>query len=68
MEAIKTTISGGEEALQASVVKVEEVVEAEKSAADKFSLETVEAVDIPCMYSTTPGLIKRGIDRQERIT
>ena len=54
--------------MRASVVKVEEVVEAENSASDKIAVETVEAMDLPCMYTTTPGIIKRRIDGQERIT
>ena len=58
----------GEEALRASVVKVEEVVEAENSAAAKIYADTVEAVDLPCLSNTTPGLIKRGTGGQERIT
>ena len=58
----------GEEALRASVIKVEEVVEAENAAAAKIAAETVEAVDLPCLSSTTPWLFKRGIDGQERIT
>ena len=52
-----------------SVVKVEEVVEAENSAVAKIAAETVVVVDIPFFLSrTTPGLVKRGIDGQERIT
>ena len=58
----------GEEALRASVVKVDKVVEAENAAIAKIAAETVEAVDLPCLSSTTPGPIKRGIDGQERIT
>ena len=58
----------GEEALRASVVKVDEVVEAENAAAAKIAAETVETVDLPCLSSTTRGHIKRGIDGQERIT
>ena len=55
-----------EEALRASVVKVDEVVKAENAA--KIAAETVEVVDLPCLSSMTPGLIKIGIDGQERIT
>ena len=43
-------------------------MEAENAAAAKIAAETVEAVDLPCLSITTPGLIKRGIDDQERIT
>ena len=43
-------------------------MEAENAAAAKIAAETVEAVDLPCLSSTTPGLIPRGIDGQERIT
>ena len=56
----------GDEALWALIVKVEEVVETENAA--KIAAETVEEVDLPFMSSTTPGLIRRGIDGQERIT
>ena len=41
-------------------------MEDENAAAAKIAAETVKAVDLPFMYSTTPGLIKRGIDGQER--
>ena len=51
-----------EEALQALIVKVEEVVEAENSATDNISAETVDALDLPLLSSTTPGLNRRGID------
>ena len=57
-----------EDSLQASVIKVEEVLEAENDAAVKTSAETVEAVDLPCLSRKMPGLIKRGIYVQERIT
>ena len=57
----------GEEALQVLVVNVEEVMEAENSATAKIAVETVEAVGLPCLSSTTTGLIKRGIDGQEGI-
>ena len=50
------------------VVKVEEVVEAENNAAVKIAAETVDTVDLTCISRTTPGLILRGIDGQERIT
>ena len=43
------------------------MVEAGNAAAANIAVETVEAVDIPCLSSTTPGIIKRGIDGQERI-
>ena len=43
-------------------------MEAENYAAAKISAETVVAVDLPCLSSMTPGLIKRGIDGQERST
>ena len=43
-------------------------MEAENAAAAKIAAETMEAVDLPCLSSTTPWLIKRGIDGQERIT
>ena len=55
----------GEEALHTLVVKMEEVVEAENAAAAKIAVETVEAVDLPCMSSTSSGLTKRGLDGQE---
>ena len=42
--------------------------DAENAAAAKIAAETVEAVDLPCLSSTTLGLIERGIDGQERIT
>ena len=58
----------GEDALQASVVEVGEVVEAENAATAKIDAETVEAVDLPCLSSTMPGITKRGIYGQERIT
>ena len=58
----------GEEALRKSVVKVDEVVDSENAAAAKIAAETVEAVDLPCMSSTSSGLTKRGLDGQERIT
>ena len=47
---------------------MKEVVEAENAADAKIAADTVEAVDIPCLSSTTLGLIKRGIDGQEQIT
>ena len=53
-----------EEALRTSIVKVEEVVEAENAAAAKIYADTVEAVDLLCLTSTTPGIIIRGIDVQ----
>ena len=40
----------GEEALRASVVKMDEVVEAENAAIAKIAAETVEAVDLPCQF------------------
>ena len=43
------------------------MLEAENAAAAKISANTVEAVDLPCLSSTTPGIIPRGIDGQERI-
>ena len=43
------------------------MVEAENAASAKIAVETVEAVDLPCLSSTAPGLIKRGIDGQEGI-
>ena len=52
----------GEEALRVSLVKVEEVVEAENAAADNIAAETAETVDLTCLSSTMPGLIKRGVD------
>ena len=58
----------GEEALRASIVKVEEVVEAGNAAAAKIAADTVESVDLHFLSSTMPGLSKRGIDDQERIT
>ena len=58
----------GEEALRASFVMLEEVVEAGKVAAAKIDAETVEAVDLPCLSRTMPGIIKIGVDGQERIT
>ena len=44
------------------------MLEAENAAAAKIAAETVEAVNLPCMPITTPQLIKRVIDGQERIT
>ena len=43
-------------------------MEAENNDAANITAETVEAVYLLCMSSTTPGLIKGGIDDQERIT
>ena len=57
-----------EEALRSLVGKVEDLVEAENAAAAKIAAETVDAVDLICLYSMTPALIKRRIDGQERIT
>ena len=54
----------GEEALRKSVVKVEEMVEAINAVAAKIDVDTAESVDIPCISSTTSGLIKRLIDVQ----
>ena len=48
-----------------SVVKVEEVVEAENAAAANITANNLEAVDITCLSRKTPGLIQRGIDGQE---
>ena len=48
----------GEEVLRELIVNVEEVAEAENAAAAKIAEETVDAVDIPCLYSTMSGLIK----------
>ena len=42
-------------------------METENAAAAKIDADTVEAVDLPCLSITTPGLIKRGIYSQERI-
>ena len=57
-----------EEVMRTLIVKVEEVEEADNAAAAKISEENVAAVDLPCLYSTMSGLIKRGIDVQDRIT
>ena len=56
-----------EETLWALVVNVEEVVEAGNAVAAKIAAETVEAVDLTCLSTTTTGIIKRGIYGQERI-
>ena len=58
----------GEEALRKSVVKVDEVVDSENAAAAKIAAETVEAIDLPCVYSTNPGIIKIAIDGKDSIT
>ena len=58
----------GEEALRASVVKVWEVVGAENADTDMITADTMEAMDIPFLSGTTPMLIKRGVDGQDRIT
>ena len=57
-----------EQALLALVVNVEEVMEAENDAVANIDAETMQAVDLPCLSSSTPGIVKRGIDGQERIT
>ena len=57
----------GEEALRESAIKVEEVAEAENSAAAKIVAEPVEAVDLSCLSCTTPGIIKIGVYVQECI-
>ena len=43
------------------------ILEAEIAAAAKISAQTVEAVDLPCISSMTPGLILRVIYGQGRI-
>ena len=43
-------------------------MEDENSSAYKIAAETVEEVDITCLYRTTTGLIKMIIDGLERIT
>ena len=48
-----------EEELKALVVNVEEVVEAENTAADKIATETLGVVYHPCLFSTTTWLIKK---------
>ena len=44
------------------------ILEAENAAAAKIAVETMEAAYLPCLYSTSPGLILRGIGGQECIT
>ena len=53
--------------MKASLVKVEEVMEYENAATAMISAYTADAVYFPCLSKTTPWLIKRGIDGQERI-
>ena len=43
-------------------------MEAENDSADKIAEDAVKEVDLPYLYSTAPGIIKRVIDSPERIT
>ena len=43
------------------------ILEAENATTTKIASETLDAVDLPCLSSTMPGLILRGTNGQERI-
>ena len=63
-----TTISGGKRRCGRRLSRCGRWWGAENADTDMITADTMEAMDIPFLSGTTPMLIKRGVDGQDRIT